>query len=104
MANVPTVIKHLGTIKYAVDLNGDHIERKDPIFVKSYQQWCRAMPYDNHFVYMSNRYGSTMKCTCGGDAGVVDYSVYQKYHESNIGPMMVCLWHMQNGVHADGSH
>lgn len=97
------IIKHYGRPKEAYDLNGQRVERKDKVYVKSYHGWFFTMDYDNHFVYMSNRLGSTMMCTCGSPAVVVEWPVYRTYHSDNIGPMMVCMYHMQNGRHADGS-
>jgi hypothetical protein len=98
-----TVIKHYGRPKEAIDLNGQRIERKDVIYVKTHKTWYPTLDYDNHFVYMSNRVGSTMMCTCGSAAGVIDYHLYKKYQSRYEGPIIACLFQIQSGHHADGS-
>lgn len=99
----PRVIKHHGRPMEAVDLSGQRIERKDLLFVRSHRAWYPVLPYDNHFVYMSNRVGSTMMCTCGSAAAVLEYPYYRQYESTNRGPTVCCLAQIEYGRHADGS-
>lgn len=100
---MPNIIKHYGKAMEFVDADGKRVEREESIFLKSHNAWYRTAPYDNHFVYRSNRLGAATLCTCGATAVVVNYEVYQKYSSTNYGPLLVCSMHMQTGRHADGS-
>lgn len=95
------IIKHYGRPMEAV-VNGDTVRREDRIFLRSHRAWYETMPYDNHFIYETNNFGSSVMCTCGATAVVVNYEVYKDLY-SNHGAMLVCSFHMQTGKHADGS-
>ena len=96
------VIKHYGRPMEALDHAGRKIERKDKIFLRSHRMWYYTMDMDNHFIYESRDYGSSVMCTCGATAVVVNYEVYKEY-SSNKGPMLVCSFYMEHRKHADGS-
>ena len=98
---MPTIIRHYGRPMEAV-VNGDTVERKDRIFLRSHGAWYETMPYDNHFIYETKNFGSSVMCTCGANAVVVNYDVYRAL-SSNKGAMLVCSYHMQTGKHSDGS-
>ena len=96
------VIKHYGRPMEAISLSGERIYREDRIFVSSHQTWYETMPYDNHFVYHTKRIGTSLLCTCGSPAIVVDYGTYKKY-SSYRGQLIVCQTQIQTGKHADRS-
>lgn len=101
---MPTIlIRKGGRPMEATDHAGRRVYRKDRIYLKTHQAWYDVLDYDNHFVYESKDYGSSVMCTCGSTAIVVNYEHYKQY-SSYRGLMIVCASQIQNGVHADGSH
>lgn len=104
--NIPVrqVIRSHGRPMEAVDWNGEKIYRMERIYVKSHNQWYFTQDYDTHFIYKKTTgYGSSLMCTCGSPAGAFDYSAYKNY-ASNRGQVLCCIFYIQNGHHADGSH
>lgn len=97
------LIRKGGRPMEATDHNGRKIYRKDRIFLKSHQAWYETLDFDNHFVYESPDRGSSIMCTCGSTAVVVNYEYYRQY-SSYKGPIIACSHYIQHGVHADGSH
>jgi len=99
------VVRNLGRRTEARGVDGDLVQRKDVIFMKTYNANIPVMNTDNHFVYQTRRLGSSTKCTCGADAVIMGYEAYNKYHSEFIGnEVLMCYKFFQFGFHADGSH
>lgn len=88
----------------AIVHGGRRVGREERIFLKSHRAWYYTMDYDNHFIYEHKGYGSSVMCTCGSHAIVVNYDVYRRYHSVNKGAMLVCAYYTDHNHHADGSH
>ena len=101
--SVAQVIRVHGTAKIA-HLDGERIDRRDLIFVRSEGGWFYTIDTDNHFVYrQTKKFGSSLMCTCGSVAGVFNYEAYARYTSTNRGRIVACVNHMQTGKHGDGS-
>lgn len=96
------VIKHYGRPMEARDLSGVHIHREERVFLASHNEWYGTLDYDNHFVYKTDRKGTSLLCTCGGPAVTVGYDAYKQYC-SYRGQVVACLTQLQTGRHSDGS-
>lgn len=103
MVKAPVVIHQYGRPMKARLHNGDVAERKDAIYVPSYNAVYSVLEYDNHFVYYHKQIGSTLMCTCGSPAAAFGYSVYRKYCSYMGERVLGCIHHLQTGKHADGS-
>lgn len=99
---MPAIIRNTGRAKTAKLPNGETVERAETI--KLTDGWYACLDTDTHFVYHTNRLGSSMMCTCGGEAVVVGYSQYKKYASYMGNDVIMCMSYAQNGVHRDGSH
>jgi len=100
---MPSVVRNVGTLKHAKNVDGEEVVRQDRITLKSHEQSYPCLNTDTHFIYKSRRIGSTTLCTCGAPAVVVGYNYYKQY-SSFIGlDVLACKFLIQNGRHADGS-
>lgn len=100
---MPNVVRNVGTLKNARNVDGEMVYREERIFLKSYNQSCACLPTDNHFIYKSRRIGSSTLCTCGSACITVGYSQYKKYSSYIGNEVLACQHLMQYGFHADGS-
>jgi hypothetical protein len=102
--NAPKVIRVYGKAKRA-NFQGETIEREEIIFVPSERGWFRTIETYDHFVYRRTRgtSGSTLMCTCGGIAGIFGWEAYRQFNLPNMGRIICCVSHMNQGQHADGS-
>lgn len=103
MSRAPAVIHHYGKPMEARMPNGDKIVRQDAIFVQSRGQLLPCLEYDNHFVYETDKIGSSLMCTCGSAAAAFGYRAYSKYCSYMGENVIGCIQHLQTGRHADGS-
>jgi hypothetical protein len=102
--NAPKVIRVYGKAKRA-NFQGETIEREEVIFVPSERGWFRTIETYDHFVYRRTRgtVGSTLMCSCGSPAAIFGFEAYGQFQSTNMGRIICCISHMNNGVHADGS-
>jgi len=100
---MPAVIKHYGTLNNARNVDGEQIQRESHLFLKTHNQWYPCLPTDNHFVYKSNRIGSSVLCTCGSEVVVVGYKQYKQYQSWIGNEVLMCKLLATHGRHADGS-
>lgn len=101
---MPNVIRHYGDLKNTRNLQGEEVQRQEYLFLKSYKQWLPCLNTDTHFVYKSNRLGSSTLCTCGSPAVVMGYDAYKKYQSYMGNEVIMCHHFFQYGTHSDGSH
>jgi hypothetical protein len=100
----PKVIRVYGKARRA-NFFGETIEREDLIFLQSERAWFRAIDTYDHFVYKvpRNLPGPTIMCTCGSVAGTFQFDAYRQFQSVNMGTLVCCVAHIQNGQHNDGS-
>lgn len=102
----PVVIHHYGDPK-EIEFEGEKFYRQETITPESYGYPIPCAQYDNHFIFYDTRHmGSTLLCTCGGPAVIVNPSVYKR--DATPDPkgkpeMLVCWRHMATGRHYDGT-
>lgn len=97
------IVKVAGKARVA-HLDGKTIYREERVFVRSDNAVYPTVDTYAHFVYKQDwKLGSTLMCTCGSPAAVFRYDAYGKYYSTNMGGLVCCVAHMQQGVHADGS-
>lgn len=85
------IIQQLGDPKEATTLRREKVARQEQIFVIEYENFVKCTPYDNHFIYESDKPDqSSFMCTCGSIAVIVP-----------PGPagLFVCHQHATNGFH-----
>lgn len=86
------IIQQLGTPNKATTHRREHVARQEQIFILEYKNFVKCTPYDDHFVYESDKIGqSSFMCTCGSIAVVV---------QVGISPMLACHQHASSGFHA----
>lgn len=108
-----TVIKVAGIPKKATLFDNTKVYRNDIIAVEleGKPHHVKTAAYDNHFIYETPVHilGWSPMCTCGGMAGIVGYNMYKGDASPTVGSdlvsgeLAVCLFHAQNGKHADDS-
>lgn len=102
---MPNIVRNLGDLKRAKNVDGETVERQDYIFLPSYGYDVPCLNTDNHFVYKSKRLGASTLCTCGSPATMIGYEGYKKYVSRPLGlEVLMCHHFFQFGVHNDGSH
>jgi hypothetical protein len=96
MTKAPAHIRHRGRQDKARLPSGRVIERQDKLFVIEWKAFVPCAPYDDHFIYATNKPGSSSyMCTCGSPAVVIN-------HEDPTAWMLVCMAHAdpEIGKHA----
>lgn len=111
------IIHHYNSVNSAVTVDGKEVHREDKIWYSEYDdrrqpisgRFIMCAPYSEHFIYEDPMWKlipgrCAHMCTCGSIAVIVGYNAYK--HESSPstegtmkGEMLVCKWHMDNGVH-----
>lgn len=95
--NAITVIRHKGDPTRATTLLGQHVERRQKLFVKELRVDVPCTPYDNHFIYETDpriKDIPSYMCTCGAPAVVINAEKNSR--------MFVCLFHASYGRHTIG--
>lgn len=94
--NSIAIIRHRGDPNKATTLNGERVVRRKHITLPDLGVAVACAPYDDHFVYWTNRVGqSALMCTCGSAAVVTEPTV-------ETPSLIVCLLHASTGLHATG--
>jgi len=100
---MPSVVRNVGTLKHAKNVDGEEVLRQDRLTLKSHEQSYPCLNTDTHFIYKSRRIGSSTLCTCGSASVIVGYNYYKKY-SSFIGlDVLACKSFIEYGRHSDGS-
>ena len=99
---MPAVIRNVGRAKTARLHNGQEVERAEWLQLKDGKY--PTLSGDIHFVYKTKNLGSSMMCTCGGEAVVVGYAQYKQYSSYIGNDVIMCLNYAQYGEHRDRSH
>lgn len=100
---MPHVVRNLGDLKHARNVDGQMVYRQDEIFLQSYGYPVRCLNTDNHFVFKSHRLGAGTVCTCGSPAVTLGYHAYYKYSSYIGNEVLCCHYFFETGRHADGS-
>ena len=98
---MPSVVRHVGDLKQATSVDGEAVYRQD--YLPFHGTLTRCLNTDTHFIYRSKRLGSSLLCTCGGEAVSAGYHAYQKYSSFIGSEVLICHRFFRDGVHADGS-
>lgn len=84
------IIKHAGTPQRAQLDDGRVVYRQDKLYFPPMRAMVPCTPYDDHFIYQSNKPGSSYLCTCGSAAVVAPPDHTGRF---------VCLFHATYGKH-----
>ena len=114
------IIHHYLSPNSAITVDGKTVRREEKIWMEEFDdaeqvingRFVMCAPYSDHFIYkdpmwkMIKGRWSTM-CTCGSPAIIVGYNPYADLSSPSTkgtikGEMLVCKWHLENGVHQTG--
>jgi hypothetical protein len=114
------IIHHYNSPNSAVTVDGKEVHREEKILYIEYDEndlpistrFIVCAPYSDHFVYLDPMWTKikgrcSLMCTCGSMGIIVGYNAYKKDASpssdgSMKGEMIVCKWHLDNGVHQTG--
>lgn len=100
---MPHVVRNIGDLKRARNVDGETVYRQESIFLRTYGYNVPCLNTDNHFIFKSKRLGMSTLCTCGSPATLVGYHAYRKYSSYIGNEVLCCHFFFQSGRHADGS-
>jgi len=83
-----------------VTIEGQTFVREEKLWVEALKGFVHCAPYDEHFVYYTDKQqSSAFMCTCGSVAVAANVNG-DDY--KNQGLLLVCLLHAQTGLHQTG--
>jgi hypothetical protein len=99
---MPAQVRNLGDLKNVRTADGRTVERK--AYLKFHDEHLPCLNTDNHFLYRTNRLGSSILCTCGGQGVSVGWHEYKNFTSQFLGnEVLMCYYYVKDKVHADGS-
>ena len=99
---MPSIVRNLGSARKTRLPSGELVEAAEWIQLSDGKY--PTLSGDIHFVYKTKNLGSSMMCTCGGEAVVVGYAQYKQYSSYIGNDVIMCLNYAQYGEHRDRSH
>jgi len=114
------IIHHYNSPNSAVTIDGKEVRREEKIWYAEYDdnkrivggKFVMCAPYSDHFIYEDPMWKRIVgrwahMCTCGSVSILVGYNAYRQdaspsTEGTNKGEMLVCKWHLDNGVHQTG--
>lgn len=96
------VVRNVGDLKSVQIADGSVVERKAYLYFHG--DFVACLNTDTHFLYKTNRLGSSVLCTCGGQGVSVGWHEYQKHTSQFLGnEVLMCFYYVKDKMHADGS-